>query len=160
MALQRRLWILDGSTEQSSGSALLKVAFATTDREHVNQHFGSAHAFVIYRIDANQSTLLEFVQFTEREPLSHDDRLAAKLDVLEGCLAVYCQAVGGSAIHRLVKRGIQPIKVDENTRIDGLLRELKAELQTGTSAWLSRAIQRQTAAADRFAQLEAEGWQE
>jgi nitrogen fixation protein NifX len=136
------------------------VAFATTDREHVNQHFGSAHSFVIYRVDAKQSALLEVAQFTDREPVDHDDRLATKMDVLDGCLAVYCQAVGGSAIHRLVKRGIQPIKVAENTRIDDLLRELKAELQAGPSTWLSKAIQRHTAAANRFAQLEAEGWQE
>ena len=33
----------------------IKVAFATTDMVHVNQHFGSAKSFAVYAVDPENS---------------------------------------------------------------------------------------------------------
>ena len=43
----------------------LKIAFATTDMETVNQHFGSAKSFAIYAVDMEDAQLLEAAQFGE-----------------------------------------------------------------------------------------------
>ena len=160
MGLQRHLRILPGRTEAPAMLPTLKVAFATTDRKHVDQHFGSASAFVIYAVTPEQAVLLEVAQFENRLQDGHEDKLAAKLGLLEGCAAVYCQAVGGSAIRQLLQRGIQPLRVEEGAVIDHLLGGLRQDLRTGGSGWLAKAQQQQADGLDRFAAMEAEGWQE
>jgi nitrogen fixation protein NifX len=139
----------------------LKVAFATTDRKHVNQHFGSAQTFVIYSVSQEQTALVEIAEFGELSQDGHEAKLAGKLELLKGCAAVYCQAVGGSAIRQLIAHGIQPIRVDENTAIEQLLRDFKGELETDSSSWLAKTSKRQGSSdAKRFDAMEAEGWQE
>ena len=87
----------------------LKIAFATTDMETVNQHFGSAKSFAIYAVNMDDAQLLEAAQFGELSQDGNEDKLSVKLDLLSGCAAVYCQAVGGSAINQLIAKGIQPV---------------------------------------------------
>lgn len=139
----------------------LRVAFASNDMKHVNQHFGSTEGFVIYAIDREQATLLEVAQFDKFEHDGNEDKLTAKLALIEGCSAVYCQAVGASAIHQLTAKNIQPIKVSENYEIEALIKELQEELRLGPSKWLAKAIKRQQGNDEsRFDQMEAEGWNE
>ena len=38
--------------------AVLKVAFASTDRSRVNQHFGAAEGFVVYEVTPDKATLV------------------------------------------------------------------------------------------------------
>ncbi|MDG4597469.1 MAG: NifB/NifX family molybdenum-iron cluster-binding protein [Candidatus Contendobacter sp.] len=142
----------------------IKAAFATSDRHKIDQHFGTASAILIYTVTPEQATVVEFAQFGDLDQDGHEDKLAAKLALLQGCTVVYCQAVGGSAIQQLLALGIQPIRVDTGAVIAPLLADLQAALRGGQGpAWLNRAIarQRQTESADeRFAMMEAEGWRE
>ncbi len=171
MTLQRRLHLVGCNTEDSWLETALKVAFATSDMVHVDQHFGAAQSFVIYAVDQGRSCFLEAVEFGAQEEPSeapdmeatgnNEGKLADKITVLEGCIAVYSQAVGASAINQLRARGIQPIKVSSGTLISGLLVSLQEELRRGPSSWLARAIE-STMPSDpfRFDQMEEEGWQE
>ena len=141
----------------------LKIAFATGDRHKVDQHFGSASALLIYEVGPQKSCVVEFAEFGELEQDGHESKLAAKFDLLQGCAAVYCQAVGGSAIQQLLGLGVQPMRVAANTSIATVLDELQAALRDGNApAWLQRSIARQQPVDDdtRFAAMEAEGWQE
>jgi len=139
----------------------LKVAFASTDMNTVNQHFGSAGAFAIYGLDRDNTGLLEVAQFGHSAQDGNEDKLAARLQALEGCIAVYSQAVGASAVAQLKARGIQPIKVLPDTPVADLLVSLQDELRTGPSAWLARAVaSRQPPDSSRFDVMEAEGWEE
>lgn len=170
MTFERKLRIIDGGMKpaahagrapDAAAAPPVLVAFASADRRHVDQHFGAAEGFVIYRVDAQRCELMQAAQFDRLDMDGNEDKLAAKIDTLAGCVAVYCQAVGASAIGQLKARGIQPIKVAPATLISGLLRELQQELRQGPSAWLARAIERRTPSrADRFDAMEAEGWQE
>lgn len=142
----------------------IKAAFATSNRHHVNQHFGAASGLLIYAVTPEQATLLEFAQFGEFDQDRHEDKLAAKLALLRGCAVVYCEAVGGSAIQQLLTAGVQPLRVESGTSISFLLTELQAALRSDAPAWLHRSIARQRETGDqagaRFAAMEAEGWQE
>jgi len=164
MALRRHLRILAGGIEERCMTPSIKAAFATSDRHRVDQHFGAASALLIYAVTPDQATMVEFAQFGELDRDGHEDKLAAKLALLQGCAAVYCQAVGGSAIQQLLALGIQPIRVDADTAIAPLLAALQASLRgDGAPAWLNRAIARQRGdegTDERFAMMEAEGWQE
>ncbi|MGZ5008421.1 MAG: nitrogen fixation protein NifX [Methylobacter sp.] len=139
----------------------LKIAFATTDMETVNQHFGSAKSFAIYAVDMEDAQLLEAAEFGVLSQDGNEDKLSVKLDLLDGCAAVYCQAVGGSAINQLIARGIQPVKVHEGGKIKDLIVDLQNEMKAGPSSWLAKAInQHKSPDPDRFNRMEDEGWDE
>jgi nitrogen fixation protein NifX len=141
-------------------AAVLKVAFASTDRSRVNQHFGSAEGFVIYEVTPHKATLVGVAEFAEAPMDGNEDKLAAKVDFLAGCAAVYVMAIGASAIKKLMAKGIQPIRINEVDAVDDLLGEISTAMSAGGVAWIDRAIalQAKASAADRFDSMEAEGW--
>lgn len=139
----------------------LKVAFATSDMTTVNQHFGSAKSFAIYAVNQDDSQLLEAAQFGVLAQDGNEDKLAVKIDLLAGCAAVYCQAIGASAINQLVAKGIQPVKVHEGSKIADLVSDLQQELKSGPSSWVAKAIKKyQNPDPKRFDEMEQEGWDE
>ena len=141
--------------------AVLRIAFASTDRTRVNQHFGAAEGFAIYEVTPDKATLVGVGEFPEEAMDGNEDKLAAKVDFLAGCAAVYVMAIGASEIKKLMASGIQPIRVGEVDAIEELLLELSGAMRNGGVAWVDRAIAAQTraAATDRFAAMEDEGWQ-
>lgn len=140
---------------------MIKVAFASTDRTRVNQHFGAAEGFVIYEVTPERATLVGVGEFAEEAMDGNEDKLAAKVDFLAGCAAVYVMAIGASAIKKLLAKGIQPIRIDEVDTVDELLGQISKAMGEGGVAWIDRAIAAQTKAAegDRFAAMEEEGWE-
>lgn len=139
----------------------IKIAFATTDMNTVNQHFGSSKSFAVYAVDPDRSELLEAAQFGDLAQDGNEDKLSVKMQMLEGCAAVYCQAVGASAIKQLVAHGIQPVKVHEGSRIVDLIADLQNELKSGPSSWLAKAINKVKGVdPSRFDEMEEEGWSE
>ncbi len=161
MTVERRLRILTCCNETKQMDTAVNVAFATSDRKVIDQHFGAAESFAIYAIDRNTASLIEVVQFGPLDMDGNESKLTAKIDALEGCVAVYCQAIGASAVNQLRARWIQPIKVAADTSITQTIRALQTELREGPNAWLARAIEnRQAGRASRFDAMEAEGWDE
>lgn len=153
----RKLQVI-GSEDDST---LLKVAFASSDRETVDQHFGSSQAFVIYGVNPERVRLLSVAEFDDQEQDGNEDKLAGKLALLEDCIAVYCRACGASAVRQLLQAGIQPVKVAETTPIDELLEALQGELRAGPSAWLAKAIRRAGPGShQRIDNMLSEAWDE
>jgi nitrogen fixation protein NifX len=139
----------------------LKVAFATSDMVTVNQHFGSAKSFAVYAVNKDQTQLMEAAQFGVLSQDGNEEKLSVKMDLLEGCAAVYCQAIGASAINQLIARGIQPVKVHEGSKITDLLVDLQTELTVGPSSWLAKAINKyKNPDPEKFSKMEEEGWDE
>lgn len=149
--LKRSLEIV---TEEGS-SDLLRVAFASSDQTTVDQHFGSTEQLVLYGVNPERQRLLSIAQFEALTSDENEARLAQKLAVLEGCIAVYSRACGASAVRRLLDVGVQPVKVVEGATIVELLHALQAELASGPSAWLARAVQNNTLNYSSFNNLQA-----
>ena len=135
----------------------VKIAFASSDRRTVNQHFGAAEAFSIYEIGAHEMRMVEVVEFIETAMDGHDGKLAAKVELLQDCAAAYCNAVGASAIKQLLAQRIQPMRVDEGTSIDELIQGLQKSLQNDPPSWLAKHLNKSSAAAGFAADEE---WQE
>jgi nitrogen fixation protein NifX len=159
----RHLKLVHSTEEVTSMS--VKIAFASSDRRVVDQHFGAAEAFCIYEFllnDAaeNDARLVEVAEFHDSDTAmdGHEGKLASKISLLEGCAAVYCNAVGASAIKQLLAAGIQPMKVAEGSPVNELLCGLNQSLKLAPPAWLAKRLQ--TKHDDRFAAMEAEGWSE
>jgi nitrogen fixation protein NifX len=186
MTLERRLKLAAGRGQAPGMRGAVKVAFATSDMKHVDQHFGAAESLAVYVLGPEEAALVEVAQFGRSGPggyeselrrrspagkaqsnLSSDaagrneSRLGAKIDALDGCVAIYCQAVGASAINQLRANAIQAIKVPEGSEIKDLIAILQAELRSGLSTWLARALaHRAPGDGGRFDRMEQEGWVE
>lgn len=140
---------------------MIKIAFASSDRLRVDQHFGAAERFVIYEVTADKATLAGVAEFAPEAMDGNENKLGAKVDFLAGCAAVYVMAIGASAIKQLLARGIQPIRVGEVDSVYELLAEVGKAIEEGGVAWVDRALAAQAKArdGDRFAGMEDEGWQ-
>jgi len=160
---------------------MFKVAFATSDRISVDQHFGASAGFAIYAVDAERSRLVEVAEYPagldnnsmdgneneipqqayactagiSRQP----NELADKIAALADCAAVYCLAVGGSAVRQLLASGIQPVRLEGACAIESLLLELRQAIRVGGVAWIDKRVKRE-AAGSRFDRMAEEGWQE
>ena len=142
---------------------MLRIAFASTDRSQVNQHFGSAEGFVLYDVGPDSSALVAVGEFPAEAMDGNEGKLIAKVDFLAGCAAVYVQAIGASAIKQLMAKGIQPIRVGETDAILELIREVAQAMKEGGVPWVDRAMAQQAksaASSERFARMEEEGWGE
>lgn len=135
--LTRFLRVIDSHADDY----VLKVAFATTDRMHVNQHFGTALAFSVYGVNPDKANLLGICEFSEADADETEDKLRHRICALADCGAVYCRACGTAAVRQLLEAGIQPVRVTDDMAIDDLLLILRDEIRQGPSRWLARAIQ-------------------
>jgi nitrogen fixation protein NifX len=161
MTLQRRLQLIGCSTEARWMATSLKVAFATSDLQRVDQHFGAAQSFAIYAVGPDKSCFVEAVEFCALAMDGNEDKLGAKIESLKDCSAVYSQAVGASAIRQLKSSGIQPVKVAPGADIHELLVSLQDELRQGPGSWLAKAIAGSLPPdPDRFDRMEEQGWEE
>jgi len=154
----RRLKLVAAPTDTTP--AALKVAFASSDMRRVDQHFGSAESFVIYTVQAEAHHLQEAVQFTG--PALHDGnegKLVYRLTAVEGCDAIYAEAMGPSAKAQLAARNVQGLCVPSATPIAEVLASLQQSLRGESGGGMAVALLRRRDA-DRFADMEEEGWSE
>jgi nitrogen fixation protein NifX len=138
---------------------MLKVAFATDDRVRVNQHFGASVGFATFALDGVRAKLVSVAEFAEESMDGNENKLPAKIGALSGCAAVYCLAVGGSAVRQLIASGVQPIRLEEEASIERLLTELQKAVREGGVPWVEKALGRNKDEG-RFDRMAEEGWQE
>ncbi|MDR2032227.1 MAG: nitrogen fixation protein NifX [Azoarcus sp.] len=167
---------------------MLHIAFASTDIEHVNTHFGAAERFVVYDVSPGHAKFVKMGDFQAAvmkgeykdrklpagtrivpgedmapKPGELDrppeDKVIAKLEFLQGCAAVYAASIGASSIKRLMSVGIQPIICDNGQAIRDLLDEVSLALAVGGLSWVERAKARLRGKSPaRFDEMEKEGW--
>ena len=89
----------------------MKIAFTTSDRIHINAHFGWAREIDVYEISDEGYEFLETLKFEgDLKEDGNEDKINPKLDALVDCTIVYVTAIGGSAAARLIKKGVTPVK--------------------------------------------------
>lgn len=162
MALERQLKLLKVDALDGPATTIpLRVAFASSDLKKVDQHFGSAERFVLYDLIAEEHALHQVFEFGALDQDGNERKLLEKFVALEGCVAVYCLAIGPSAVRQLMTLNIQPIKVAFGTSISSILQGLHKELREGPEGWLARAIAARNGKDEsRFDEMEQEGWDE
>lgn len=139
--------------------SVLLVAFASSDGEIVNQHFGSALGFNVYGIDGETATLLAVKSFGKEARDGNEDKLKPKLAWLTGADLVYCGSCGGSATNQLIKLGVYPVVVKGGPEIEEVIAELQQEITGTMSPMLDRIFkQKATRDASRFDDMADEEW--
>jgi nitrogen fixation protein NifX len=140
---------------------MLLVAFASSDGECVNQHFGSSQGFSVYGVSANEASLLASISFPKEKKDGNEDKLKPKLAWLHGSDLVYVGSIGGSATKQLIMLGIHPVVVKAGPEFEEIIEELQQELNGTLSPMLERVIKQKTTKSDnRFDDMEDEGWEE
>lgn len=124
----------------------MKIAFTTSDRLHINAHFGWAKEIDVYEISDSGYQFLETLTFDgELKQDGNEDKVTPKLDALADCTIVYVAAIGGSAAARLIKKGVTPVKAkSEEEEIADILNKLVQTLKGNPPPWLRKALQQKT----------------
>ena len=120
----------------------MKVAFASTDKVHVDEHFGQASEFYIWEIgseDASFNGVIQ-VQSDADAPGHSDDKIEARTAALSDCALVYVGEIGGPAAARLVQKKIHPIKSKERESIAVVVAKLQEVLKGNPPPWLRKAM--------------------
>ena len=128
----------------------MKVAFATTDGNNVDEHFGRAGMFAVYEFMESGFRFVELRKFAEGMDKSvvdtrdmgplHDDAVQGKIDRLADCKLIYLTEIGGPSAARLVKKGIMPMKVKEPVPIETALNQLGETIRKSPPPWLRKAM--------------------
>jgi nitrogen fixation protein NifX len=147
---------------------MLKIAFASDNRTQVNQHFGSATAFVLYDVTPVGATFCGVGEFPEQEMDGNETKLLDKVSFLADCDAVFIRAIGASVIKQLLAQGVHPVRVEASDSIENLLLDVRIAMREGDVPWVERALATKAkakapehcaATPDRFSVMEAEGWE-
>jgi len=128
----------------------MRVAFATTDAIHVDEHFGRCGIFAVYELSEDRCEFVEMRKFAEGRDTAieetkgagqlHDDRVEAKVDRLSDCRIVYLTEIGGPSAAKFVKKGMMPLKVKGAVSIDEALEELGKKIKDSPPPWLKKAL--------------------
>ncbi|MEA5490018.1 MULTISPECIES: nitrogen fixation protein NifX [Pseudanabaena] len=123
----------------------MKVAFTTSDRIHINAHFGWAKEIDVYEVSTEGYQFVDTLSFKgDLKEDGNEDKLVPKIEALAGCTIVYVSAIGGSAAARLIRKRITPIKArSEEEEIAEVLGKLVLTLQGNPPPWLRKALQPQ-----------------
>ena len=121
----------------------LRVAFATKDMEEVNAHFGGAKEFVVYNVSKEGYEISEVIK-TDTSELEDDDKTDFRVRALKGVNIMYCESIGGTAAAKVIRAGIHPMKVNEPTLIEDLLKSLVSMINGNPPPWVKNIIQMET----------------
>lgn len=158
--LARRLAVVHDSTFPEEQEQELRVAFGSSDRKSVDQHFGSGTSFVAYAISPNSSRFVEVIEFPPELQDGNEGKLAARIEALRGCNAVYVQAIGASAVGQLRSKGVHAQKAERGTPIALVVSAIQEQMAADQPpAWIASAFAGNKDAG-RFDQMDEEGWDE
>jgi len=133
----------------------MKVAFATKDMETVNAHFGNAKEFVVYNVSKDGFELNGVIK-SDTSGLSGDDKTDYKVKSLEGINIMYVESIGGTAAAKVIRAGINPMKVPEPRSIKEVLGELVEMINGNPPPWVKRIINMETTEDPRLARWAVE----
>ncbi|MBI5189056.1 MAG: hypothetical protein HZA22_00065 [Nitrospirae bacterium] len=128
----------------------MKVAFATTDGIHVDEHFGRAGMFQIYEFTKDEYASLgarvfaegrdEAVESTKGLGAAHELAVEDKVEKLSDCRIVYMTSIGGPSAARLSRKGMMPVKAVDGSVIEELAMGLMETIRTSPPPWLRKLV--------------------
>ncbi len=118
----------------------MKVAFASTDKVHIDDHFGQAENFYVWEIGPEEAEFSGVIQVRVEAEGHSDDKIEARAEALADCAVVYVAEIGGPAAARLVAKKIHPIKSKDSEPIAAVVEKLQEVLRGSPPPWLRKAM--------------------
>lgn len=136
----------------ATANTSLFIAFASSDGQVVDGHFGSCEQFYIYRLSDNE---LEFVESREAKSGRGTEKNALRAQLISDCQLMFCASIGGPAAARVIRTGIHPMKskyVDQKPAgIQEQLQLLQKRMQSQTlPPWLAKLMGHNLSLEQRF----------
>lgn len=123
----------------------MKIAFASTDNLHVNDHFGWCKCFYLYELLDDRFVFLKALP-SPNELSEEGDKLAYKIECLEDANIVCASHIGPRASLMVKGSGIFVLKSEkENERIEDLLNTLIKLKNSTPPLWMQRFLHAQNA---------------
>ncbi|TLP39346.1 NifB/NifX family molybdenum-iron cluster-binding protein [Arcobacter arenosus] len=117
----------------------MRIAFASKDNIHVNQHFGWCKEFYIYEIHGDEYTFVKSID-SSLEIDDEIEKLTYKIECLEDSDILYVQQIGPKAAMMVKKCQIFPMQSSrENEKIEDVLSSL-IKMQENPPIWMRRLI--------------------
>jgi nitrogen fixation protein NifX len=116
----------------------LRMAVATDHGEHIDGHFGTCAAFLIYQVSGREIRLIDRRTAPTGNRKSGRDALRATL--IDDCHLVYAKTVSNPASARLMAARIHPVSFPEGGLVREKLSELQQVLLGHPAPWLARTI--------------------
>lgn len=113
------------------------VAFASSNGELIDQHFGWSKSFYLYEIGKDSSNFIKVLDSSE-EPEEEKAKLDYKIGTLEDADIMYCTQIGPTASKMIQSAGIHPVRVAEGEVIEEAITKLQKMLNEDTPMWLLR----------------------
>lgn len=135
--IRTRRFDIVGSRNRKGWS--MKVAFASTDKIHVDEHFGHAEEFYIWEIGPETAEFAGVLQ-VKAEAGDIDDKIEARGAALTDCALVYVAEIGGPAAARLVAKKIHPLKSRDQEPIAVIVAKLQQVMQGNPPPWMRKAM--------------------
>ncbi|MEA2028900.1 MAG: NifB/NifX family molybdenum-iron cluster-binding protein [Campylobacterota bacterium] len=118
----------------------MKIAFASKDGIHVNEHFGWCQAFYIYEINEESFELLKVVDSSQKYE-DEVDKLTYKIESLDNSDIVYVTQIGPKASNMVKLAGVYPLKASsEEEKIEGVIASLQKLMSSNAPLWLKRIM--------------------
>lgn len=133
----------------------MKVAFASKDMQTINAHFGGAKEFVVYDLSKDGFSLSGVIK-TDTSNLNGDDKTDFKVKALKGINIMYCESIGGTAAAKVIRGGINPMKVQEPRKIEDVLKELVTMINGNPPPWVKKIMNIQSETDPRLERWTAE----
>lgn len=115
----------------------MNIAFASSDGELVNQHFGWSKTFYLFEVGKDASTFLKSIDSSE-EPEEEKAKLTYKIGTIEEADIMYCTQIGPTASKMVQSSGIHPVRVSEGEKIADAIAKIQEMLNENPPMWLLR----------------------
>ena len=118
----------------------MKIAFASTDNLHVNDHFGWCKCFYMYELFNDSFSFLKTLP-SPNEHSEEGDKLAYKIACLEDANILCASHIGPRASLLVKGSGIFVLKSEkENEHIEDVLNTLLRLKNTQPPLWMQRFL--------------------
>ncbi|MFA6741537.1 MAG: nitrogen fixation protein NifX [Arcobacteraceae bacterium] len=124
------------TNEPTSGT--VRIAFATSDLENIDSHFGSAKQFAVYEVGKETTTVCEIIKIEDKDT----DKT---VELLKGIDIVYFTNIGAIAAAKIINNGIFPIKYKDVVSIEEEIKKLTTMLNTNPPPFIKKIIEKKAA---------------
>lgn len=133
------------STDKKGGD--MKVAFATTDMEWIDAHFGKSGQFAIYEVSKDGYEMSELLKINDEELTGSKDKNDQIAEIIsdKDVKILYIASIGPTAAAKVVKNRIHPMKITDDTKICDACDRLVTMLQGTPPPWIRRIIEKENA---------------
>ncbi|MDR2081709.1 MAG: dinitrogenase iron-molybdenum cofactor biosynthesis protein [Campylobacteraceae bacterium] len=118
----------------------MKIAFASTDNIHVNEHFGWCKRFYMYELKNGKFVFLKAVE-SKNEISEETDKLNYKIECIKGVDILCASHIGPRASLMVKNAGIFVLGVQkENELIKNILNKLLDMKDANPPLWMQRLL--------------------